>query len=349
MLPEVRTRPSFVLSARRVAVALIALWVVVLSGGVAVWAAAEKKYSLLDSLYFALITVTTVGYAEPPDFTQHRYARLITALTIVLGLGAIALFQSTLTALLVEGYIGRAFRKFFMQRQITELKDHYILVGAGRIGRYIAEELYRTGRRFVVVERNASIVQRLSQEFGVEILHVIGDATEDHVLLEAGVERAVGLVVALTDDRDNLFVTLSARALNPRVRIVTKVVEAENEAKVLRAGASKAVSTQVIGGLRLVNELIRPEVTRFLDQMLLRSDAMRFEELLITERSSVVGRNLRQLEVRRKTDLLVVAKHLPDDTYEYNPDPGTPLQVGERLIVLGRPEGIEALRQLIGE
>lgn len=181
-----------------------------------------------------------------------------------------------------------------------------------------------------------------------EMLFVHGDATEDHVLMQAGVDRAAGVVAALTHDKDNLFVTLSARSLNPNARIVSKVTEDESAPKMLKAGATATVSPTQIGGRRMASELIRPEVNEFLDQMLRDKDkSLRLEEVEIPKQSPYVGHALRDAPIRRETNLLVIAVRQPTREFVYNPDPDFVLDAGMTLIVMGAADGVKRLRSLV--
>jgi voltage-gated potassium channel len=183
-----------------------------------------------------------------------------------------------------------------------------------------------------------------------KLLYVHGDATDDHALLDANVKTARGVVAALTHDKDNLFVTLSARSLNPRARIVAKIVEDEAEPKMLKAGATAVVSPTMIGGRRMASELIRPEVTEFLDQMLRdKNKNLRLEEVGIPDASWFVGRMLKDTPIRRETKLLVVAVRGSDRTFVYNPEPDTVLDRGTTLIVLGEADAVVKLRKLVLE
>lgn len=323
--PRRLDRTAFVV---RLSLAVLSFVGVALISGVLIWITGEGEYTLVDSLYFAIVTISTVGYSELPHLERHVFARAVTVVTIVAGLAALAVFQSSLTAIFVEGFIGRALRRRRMEKRINALKNHSIIVGCGRTGRYVVEELALTQRPFVAIDTDASRIDRLAQDLGVELVHLVGDATDDQTLERAGIDRADGLVTALPEDRDNLFVTLSARALNPKMRIVAKVVQADNEGKLLRAGADRTVSPQHIGGLRLASELVRPKVMRFLDERLHLSETVRFEEVAIEAGSPFVGRSLRQMPIRERTRLLVVALHLPDDTYRYNPGPDEKLERG---------------------
>jgi voltage-gated potassium channel len=181
------------------------------------------------------------------------------------------------------------------------------------------------------------------------MLYVHGDATEDHALMAAAVERARGVVAALTHDKDNLYVTLSARSLNAQARIVSKVVEDEAAAKILKAGATAIVNPTMIGARRLASELIRPEVNEFLDQMLRDKDKnLRLEEVVVPTGSGFVGRALKDTPIRRETRALVVAVREENRTFTYNPDPEHLIVQGTTLIVLGEAESIVKLRQLVG-
>ncbi len=188
-----------------------------------------------------------MGFAELPDITRHYGMRIVTGVLILSGVGAIALFQSTLTAVLVEGVIAESFRRRRMHNRIARLNDHLVVAGVGRTGKYIVEELDAIKRDFVVIDKDEEVLKKLNEELNGRLLYVVGDATEDHTLLEAGVERAHGVMAALTADRDNLFIVLSVRALNPKARIVSKVVELENEPKIVRAGADQTVSPHRMG------------------------------------------------------------------------------------------------------
>lgn len=337
------------LSTRRVLSALGLLAAVIHVGAFGIWLLGAGEYSLFEAIYFAIITISTVGYGELPHLDKHPLARIYTGGFIITGIGAIAYFQSTLTALLIEGVIGRVWRRRRMQRQIKNLSGHFVVAGCGRTGKYVVEELAATGRDYVVVDRDRDLLEELATALGGNMLYVVGDATEDHTLLDAGIKTAAGLVAALSDDKDNLFVALSTRSLNPRVRIVSKAIDLENEPKLLRAGADTTVSPNRIGGHRLVSELVRPKVTRFLDNMLRVTENLWFEEVEIHEGSRWVGQTLRDLPIRDRTNLLVIALHQPDGRYIYNPSPDLPLKAGVQLIVMGELDGVEKLRAMVGE
>ena len=335
---------------RRVLLALAMVSAVIVVGGVVLWGLGGGRWTLGDSLYMSVITVSTVGFAELPGIDRVRFARGATVLIILGGLGTVAFFQSAMTALIVEGAIGNAWRRNRMKKLIDGLSGHVVVAGVGSTGRHVVEELLATATPFVVIERNAANVERLEAELGRgRVLFVHGDATEDHTLLEAGISRAKGVIAALTHDRDNLFVTLSARALNADARIVSKVVEPEAVPKMKRAGADATVSPNIIGGRRMASELIRPEVVEFLDQMLRDKDRnLRLEEVAVSAGSPYVGHALRDVPIRKQTNVLVVAVRDASRAFKYNPGPDTLLEADTMLVVLGETTDIVTLRTLLG-
>jgi voltage-gated potassium channel len=332
---------------RRMLVALSVFISTIVAGGGVLWLLGRGEYSFGESVYFALITSASVGFSELPGMHERGDMRVVASLLIVTGVGTIAFFQSTLTALLVEGVIGETFRRRWMTKKIDALEGHLVVAGCGRTGRYIVEDLVAIQRNFVVVDRDEDVLRRLNEEVGGGLLFVVGDATEDHTLLAAGITRAHGVMAALSEDRDNLFIVMSARALNPKARIVSKVIEVENESKIRRAGADQTISLHRMGGQRMVSELVRPKVTNFLDNMLRVTKDLRFEEIELPEGSRYVGKTLREIPIRQETRLLVVALHEPGDTYVYNPLPDHALVAGCQLIVMGELEGVEKLRELV--
>lgn len=328
-----------------------ALSVIVVGGGVLFWSLIGGAYSLFDSIYFALITVSTVGYSELPRMDLHPPARLVVMGLIVIGVASVAFFQSSLTAVLVEGLIGKAFRRRRMERRIAALTGHTIVAGAGRTGKFVIEELAHTGRPFVVVDLDEGLLVKLSEEHSGKLLYVVGDATDDASLKAAGMERATGLVTALNDDPDNVFVTISARSLNPRARIVSKAVMISTEAKLKKAGADATVSPHRMGGLRLVTEMLRPHTAEFLDSMMRGTgkEQLRFEDVEVTQGARYEGKSLREAPIRDETNVLVVAIRLPEGRFIYNPAADQRLEAGSYVVVLGTRDGVARLRGLLSE
>jgi voltage-gated potassium channel len=336
-------------SLQRLFLALGAFAFLVAMGTVGYFYLGEGRWTIADCAYMTVITISTVGFFELGHLKDVPGARVLTVGIIMGGVGVLAYVQSNLTALLIEGVIGNVFRRRRMDREIAKLSQHVVVAGAGGTGKHVIEELCATGTPFVVIDRNEDVLQQVSADIcGGKMLYVHGDATADHALLAAGVQRARGIVAALTQDKDNLYVTLSARSLNPGARIVSKVVDDEAAPKIMKAGATSTVNPTMIGARRLASELIRPEVNEFLDQMLRDKDkTLRLEEVTIAPGSMLVGACLKDTPIRRKTRALVVAVRATDRAFLYNPDPDYVIAAGTTLIVLGEAESIRQLREIV--
>lgn len=336
-------------SIRRLVVALGVFVALVAIGTVGYFLLGRGEWDLPDCAYMTVITISTVGFYELGHLKQVPGARALTIGLIISGVGVLAYMQSNLTALLVEGVIGQAWRRRRMQRDIAKLSGHIVVAGAGGTGKHVVEELVATQTPFVVIDRAEETLRELSADLCAgKMLYVHGDATQDHVLLSAGIERARGVVAALTEDKDNLYVTLSARSLNAHARIVSKVVEDEAAPKILKAGASSIVNPTMIGARRLAGELIRPEVHEFLDLMVRDKDKnLRLEEVPVERGSSFVGMALKDTPIRRETRALVVAVRGADRVFRYNPEPDHVITEGTTLIVLGEADSIVRLRTLV--
>jgi voltage-gated potassium channel len=336
-------------SVRRLLAAVGVFAALVAIGTAGYYALGSHRWSLADCAYMTVITISTVGFYELGHMADVPGARAFTVGLIVSGVGVLAYMQSNLTALLVEGVLGQALRRRRMQKDIAKMGRHIVVAGAGGTGKHVIEELMATQTPFVVIDRSEAVLRQVSEDMcGGKMLYVHGDATLDHVLLAAGVQRARGVIAALTHDKDNLYVTLSARSLNAQARIVSKVVEDEAAPKILKAGASSIVNPTMIGARRLAGELIRPEVHEFLDQMLRDKDRnLRLEEVVVGPASTFVGKALKDTPIRRETRALVVAVRGADRSFTYNPDPEHVIAEGTTLIVLGETDSIVKLRGLV--
>ncbi|MBN1655028.1 MAG: potassium channel protein [Deltaproteobacteria bacterium] len=332
---------------KRLYTAAAVLGGVIIIGATGYHVIGDGRWSWFDCVYMTVITLSTVGYGEVlGDMNHDPFARMWTISQIVLGSGTLLYFISTFTAFLIESDLQGVIRRNRMKNRIDKLTDHIIVVGVGSTGIHLVRELASTKTAFVAVDNDAQRMERAIEEFGPDILFVVGDATDDHVLESAGIKRAKSLAANLSDDKDNVFVCITARALNPRLRIVARATEPNAEAKLKRAGADTAVSPSAIGGMRIASELIRPNVVVFLDQMLRgRDPTLRIEEVRIPEKSSLVNAALQNTNIRKHTDVLVLAVRNPDGTFEYNPGPDFVLRPDVTLVVLAKTDDLIRLRK----
>jgi len=306
-----------------------------------------EGWSLFDSLYMTVITIGTVGYGETHALSTA--GRVFTMFMIVGGIGVFTYGFTAMTAIVVEGELAKAFRRMRMENRIGQLKDHFIICGAGHTGGVICAELKKTGRDFVVVDREAAAIAKLTQRLGFEMLHIVGDGSDDEVLRGAGVERAAGVFAVLATDQDNAFVVLSAKGLNPKVKVLACQKSLGVREKLMRSGADGVVDPEFIGGLRLASEMIRPVTVGFLDSMLRNKDShFRFDEISVPPDSPVIGRPFGGIKGGEGGCPLVVAVVAAgSENYELNPPVDRLVRAGDRLVILGETEALGGLRKRV--
>lgn len=333
----------------RLFVAALILTCVVLMGATAYYRIGNGRWAWFDCLYMTIITLSTVGFAETLEGMQHiPMARVVTLLLILVGTGTLLYFLSNLTALVVEGDLQGMLRQRRMTGRIDRLKNHVIVCGAGNTGEHVIRELVAVGSPFVVIDLDEERVRVLAEDLATEILHVTGDATDDHALERAGVSRATGIIACLSEDKDNLFVTVTARDANRDARIVAKAVEASARRKLRLGGADAIVSPNRIGGMRLVAEMIRPAAVEFLDKVLHGgSRTLRIEDVTITNQSHLAGQTLADSDIR-DIGALVIAVRTEGGEYTYNPGGDHELAPGDALIVIAEPDDVKRLRAAAG-
>jgi voltage-gated potassium channel len=333
---------------RRLTTAAGAVLAVFAVGVVGYTIIAHGRHRFLDSLYMTVITLTTVGYGEIIPMDDNPAGRIFTMVLILFGMGILVYFASTITAFFVEGQLEHVFWRKRMRQAIGQLKDHVIVCGAGVVAGHVIDEMLRVRRPVVAVVAAGSPLPQLGEPH--ELPHVVGDAADEDVLAEAGIGRAAGLVAALEADRDNVVVTLTARQMNPRLRIVAMLVDSRNAPKLRRAGADAVVSPFSIGGMRMASEMIRPTVVSFLDTMLRDRDRnLRVEEIVVGRGSPAIGRGVGDLSVDDAPGLLLLALVEPGTgKWTFKPDGHLQVVEGATLIVMGDPVGVTELRRRYG-
>ncbi|HYN84108.1 MAG TPA: potassium channel protein [Pyrinomonadaceae bacterium] len=300
-----------------------------------------EGWSLGDSLYMTLMTVTTVGYGPPAALSAA--GRNFANLFMVVGVGTAAYAFSSSVQVLVQTEIVAAFDERRRQRELKRMRDHYIVCGAGRVGARIIGELRRMGVPFVAVERDAEKAAELDIPAGHLLVR---DATLDETLREAGVERARGLATCLPDDADNLYVVLTARDLNRDLHIVARAVEEAAEKKLVKAGASRVVAPTIIGSHRMATALVKPAVADFMDSIAGEALDLAFEQVEVGAGSELSGRKLRDTRIRSELDVVIAAMRRRGGEMTYNPSADTLIKEGDMLVALGRAESLVALNRM---
>jgi voltage-gated potassium channel len=302
-------------------------------------------YPPFDAFYMTLTTMTTVGYMEIHPLSQA--GRIFNSILIFFGVSTIFVAIGAMTQTIIELEFGDAISQRRNKRMIQELKNHYIICGYGRVGRGAASELKHAGVPFVVVD---NLPERVEGAIAAGILAVAADATRDEILHQVGVERARGLVAALSTDADNLFVLLSAKGLNPRIYVAARAAEEGAEEKMRRAGADAVFAPYSITGHRLAQSLLRPHVVQFLD-FTTKDIGMdvAIEQMRVAEDSGVVSRTIRDMQLGRDYGVVVLAIRKRSGEMNFNPPADTAVQAGDFLIVMGRQENLENLEALLAE
>lgn len=327
---------------RRLYFVLAAIFIVVMVGSTGYYIMFGGKPKYMDCLYMTVISITSVGYGEVLDIVGNIPAQIFTMLLITFGMGVILYGISTLTALIVEGELSGILRRKKMDKQIQKLNNHYIVCGGGETGRHVLDELVKNREPVVLIEHDEENIERAKARVMEEnLLYIKGDATDDQNLVAAGIERASGIIISLPSDKDTLYVTISSRMLNRKIRIISKMVDQELELKLKTAGANNVVSPNYIGGLRMASEMTRPAVVDFLDSMLRSSRGnLRINQIVVTANSSNAGKSIMESGLKDKFGLLVLGAKLPAQEIEFNPGPSMILKAGMALIVMGEVDNI---------
>lgn len=304
---------------------------------------AVEGWNFFDALYMTVITLTTVGYMEVHDLTLS--GRVFTTVLILVGVGTM-LYSLTIGArILLEGEIRAIFGRRKLSKKIEKLENHYIICGYGRMGRIICREMIQHGAPFVIIEKSAEVLAALDKD----VLSILGDSTQDTVLKEAGIERARGLISVLSTDADNLYVVLSARGLNPKLRIVARASDEGAERKLLRAGADSVVSPYFIGGLRIAHTILKPAVVDFIEFATRSGNIeLQMEEIRVKESSPITDKALDECGIRKEMGIIIVAIKRDSGEMEFNPKSTSVIRKGDTLVAMGETKQLKALEDLVG-
>jgi voltage-gated potassium channel len=312
----------------------------VLGGTLGYWLV--EGWPIFDALYMTVITITTVGFLEVRPLSHAGRS-----FTMVLALGGVfTAFYAAAEFIrgIVSGEVREVLGRQRMQRSLAEIKNHMVVCGFGRMGRLVCQEFSNLGIPFVLVERRGELLEGFKMAHGIPLQ---GDATSDEVLRQAAVERARALVTAAASDADNLYITMSARFLNEKLLIVARAENEAAEKKLLRAGASRVVSPYVIGGQRVAQAVLRPNVMDFIE-LATRTEhlELQMEEAGVEPGSRLAGSSLKDSQVRQDLGIIVVAIRKPDGRMVFNPEPSVIIEPRDVLILLGHRQQLDRLEAL---
>src|SRR6266446_169310 len=324
---------------RRILFALLA--VIVAMGCGAIGFHLIEGWSILDSLYAAAQTVTTVGYGDVTPATRN--GRSFAMVFMLAGVGVVLYALTATVHAIVQSELVATFGERRQSRKMSKLRNHFIICGAGRVGSHLVRALLNSNEDFVVIERDS---QRVADLIDVGVIVLVRDATLEETLREAGVEVERGLAACLPNDADNVYVVLTARDLNPNLHIVARAAEEQAEAKLIRAGANRVVAPTIIGGHRMAMALTKPAVDDFIGSITANKLELAFEELKVGEASPLVGRKLSETNIRSELDIVVVSIRRADGQILFNPSGDAAIGSGDILIAIGHTESLMKLDAL---
>lgn len=340
------TRDDIGTVGRRILTPVAVLVVMYLSGIVGYKLIGGRGHSWLDALYMTTITLTTTGYREVIDISEHPSAMIFTIVLLLFGATAVVMTGSMITAYVIEGDLTAAFRRGRMQKRVDAMRAHTIVCGAGQTGTAVVRELVAIGRACVAIEGNPERAAAFERLFP-DVLVLVGDCTDDEVLTQAGIVHASGVVVCTDDDKVALVTTVLARQMAPKARLVARAAHEKAAQRLRQSGADATVSPGNIGGMRMASELLRPSVVTFLDQMLREEHRnLRIEEVRVETGSAFDGTVVESLRLHEYgTGLLLLAMRTRDGSYMFNPSASTAVNGGCHLIVMGDPVSVARLQE----
>jgi len=303
--------------------------------------------NIIDSIYMTVITISTVGFKEVGSEPLSSVGKIFTMGLIVTSLGSLAYVGSNMARFVFDGELANYIKTYRVDKKIAKLKNHVIIVGFGRNGEQAALELEEHGVEFVIVDKRDNVISRVRQN--EELLYIKGDATHEDVLEKARVNQARALIATTPNDADNVFVVLTARSINPNLTIISRASELESQMKLKRAGASNVIMPERIGGQRMAKLVHQPDVVEFLDNILLQKTRdVSLEEVECKNLAKrFVGKSIAELKVREVSGANIIGIKISGARYVFNPDPNMILSRNDQLFVLGNPEQVGKLKEVM--
>ncbi|MEO0898914.1 MAG: potassium channel protein [Bacteroidota bacterium] len=333
---------DFSLPVRRI-IQATAMILVILVAGITGFVLIEG-YTFLDALYMTVITMSTVGFGTIQKLSGG--GKVFSIILIILSTGTVLYAFTTITTFVVEGEMRHLLNTYQLNKKVSKLKDHYIICGMGRNGREAALEFERQNTSFVIIEQDEEIIEEYTL-LHPDYLFIKGDATHEEVLEQANIQRAKGLVSSLSTDAENVYITLTARGMNPRLNIVARASNESTINKLKRAGADHVIIPNMIGGRRMANVLTRPALMEFVDMVSGEGDQqLHLEEIDCQDSEALCGHTLAELHIRSKTGVLVLGAKKADGQLELNLQASRKINKGDRLFILGTDEQLSEFKEV---
>ena len=302
-----------------------------------------EHYRLLDAVYMTIITAASVGFREVNPLSDA--GKMFTSMLIILSLVTLGYSISVITTYIIEGEFQTYFKHKKVKNEISKLDQHVIVCGYGRNGRQACEQLKSGNKKYLVIESNPAIIEQVLADGN--LLFIEGNATKDEVLIDASISRASALIATLPSDADNVFVVLTAREMNPKLKIISRASDDASENKLKRAGANNVIMPDKIGGTHMAALVTKPDVLEFLDYITGKIN-IRLEEIFYSNLSDrLKNKTIRELEIRNKTGANIIGFKKGDGEYIINPEPDTVMQQDSKLFVLGTQEQVTRLLEIL--
>lgn len=304
-----------------------------------------ENFRFLDAFYMTIITIATVGYGEVQPLSDS--GRIFTSFLIITSFGTFAYAVSTITRFVIDGEFNQLFKLQKLNSSIENLQDHVVICGYGRNGRQAAQVLKKHHKRFVVIEKNTIVTEKMNHKY--QDLVLTGDSTQDEILLKAGILKAKALITTLPVDADNLFIVLTARNLNPKLTIISRASEDGSDTKIKIAGADNVIMPDKVGGAHMASLVMKPDVMEFIDFVTANGgDSNNLEEITFEHiPDHLINKTLKDLEIRNKSGANIIGFKTDTGEYIINPNADTKIIPEAKIFVLGTPEQIKKLKELL--
>ena len=323
-------------SSYKLSIAMVAMLILLVGGTIGFMVLESMDY--LDALYMTVITLSTVGFGEIKPL--HPFGRGFVIILILLGMGVMAYTASVIGQIVIHGQLSKMLGRRKMEKGLKNISDHFILAGYGRVGREVAEEFLRKKVKFVVIEIAENALNKLAAG---GIMYINGKATEDDVLRLAKIETAKTLISTLPDEAQNVYLTLTARDMNPNLNIIARADFDDGEKKLMRAGANHVVSPHVLGGQRMALASLRPNVVDFMHTTSIGDGELIIEEVVIPDSSHLTGKTLVESKLKQEYGVNIIGMKKKSSRLTISPGPNTILEAGDVLVIIGSSENLERL------